>query len=369
MSAARHWREEARHDEARCGVLHTRRGAIQTPAFMPVGTYGAVRGAITPAELSTLGFDVILGNTFHLWQRPGLNVIRAHGGLHGFVGWQRPILTDSGGFQIFSLPTLRKINDDGAYFRAPHNGDACFLSPEKCMEIQQTLGSDIIMVLDDCAAGDAGEAVATKAMRRSTGWAARCKDVHADNGALLFGIVQGGVFPQLRDESITALVRIGFDGYAIGGLAVGEDKADRNAILTHTAPRLPADKPRYLMGVGTPADIAQAVACGVDLFDCVLPTRNARNGQLFTSTGILKIRNARYRQDSDPPDSACDCPVCRRVSRAYLRHLFIVGDMLAPRLATLHNLAFYRALMRRLREGIKNKTVAVVVADIMAHYP
>ena len=363
------WQRQMQCGNARAGVLRLHRGDVETPAFMPVGTLGAIKGAVEPADLRRLGFDIMLSNTFHLWQRPGVEVVTAHGGLHGFGGWRRPILTDSGGFQVFSLASLRRVSEDGVDFRAPHNGAACFLSPEKCMAIQRQLGSDIVMVLDECAPGDANEKIATAAMRRSLRWAARCKTAFADNPNALFGIVQGGVFSSLRAESAAGLANIGFDGYAIGGLAVGESASARRTVLEDTVHRLPADKPRYLMGVGTPSDIAHAVSCGVDMFDCVLPTRNARNGQLFTSTGVVKIRNSRHRADLSPPDAACGCPVCRRVSRAYLHHLFTIGDMSAARLLTLHNLAYYFGLMRRLRAAVGDGTLPAVVADIFTHYP
>ena len=363
------WRITRTCGQARAGVYSLRRGDIRTPAFMPVGTLGAIKGAVSPNELEQLGFDVILGNTFHLWQRPGMEVVKAHGGLHGFNGWSRPILTDSGGFQIFSLSSLRQVSDEGVHFRAPHNGDACFLSPESCMEIQRALNSDIVMVLDECAPGESDEKTAATAMRRSLRWAARCRTAFADNPNVLFGIVQGGVWPDLRRESAEGLMETGFDGYAIGGLAVGESREDRHAVLRDLTPRLPADKPRYLMGVGTPADIAHAVADGVDLFDCVLPTRNGRNGQLFTSSGLLRIRNARYRNDTAPPDEHCACPVCRRFTRAYLHHLSRVGDLLAGRLMSVHNLAFYRQLMRQLREAIENDALPARVREVAEKYP
>ena len=369
MTKALSWQVLARCGNARRGVLSLRRGKIETPVFMPVGTLGVVKGGILPADLQQLGASIILGNTFHLWQRPGTTVIRQHGGLHGFNGWHLPILTDSGGYQVFSLSSLRKIDEQGVHFRAPHNGNRCFLSPEISMDIQCDLDSNICMVLDDCTAANVDEATAAASMRRSVRWAERCKTAFGDNPNALFGIVQGGIFPHLRDASATALTDIGFDGYAIGGLAVGETKDDMLATLQHTAPKLPDDKARYLMGVGTPADIALAVAAGVDMFDCVLPTRNARNGQLFTSTGVVKIRNARHRQSLEPPDPLCHCPVCRRFSRAYLHHLFSVGDMLAARLMTLHNLAFFMALMQRLRMAITDGSLATVVDDVVKYYP
>ena len=357
---------QAQCNGARTGVIHTARGDIQTPAFMPVGTYGAIKG-ISPEDAEKLGFDIILGNTFHLWIRPGTDIIRKHGGLHGFGGWRRPILTDSGGYQIFSLNG--KISEEGAHFRAPHNGEARFLTPEVSMQVQRDLGSDIVMVLDECINAKADLPTAEKSMRLSMRWAARCREAHGNNAHALFGIVQGGAYQSLRDESADYLLGLGFDGYAIGGLAVGEEKSVMNAIVAETTKKLPADKPRYLMGVGTPVDIAQSVAAGIDMFDCVLPTRNARNGQLFTHAGVVKIRNACHRNDPSPPDSDCNCPVCRTYSRAYLHHLCSVGEMLAARLMTLHNLAYYRRLMSRLRAAIVTGNLPEVVRQIGAAYP
>lgn len=363
------WQVSAHCGNARSGVLHLTRGKVHTPAFMPVGTLGAVRGGIHAADVAQLGFDMILANTFHLWQRPGLEVLAAHGGLHGFNAWHRPILTDSGGFQVFSLAAMRKVSDDGVHFRAPHNGQACFLSPEQCMHIQRTLNSDIAMVLDECVSAQAPLAEARSAMRRSLHWAQRCRDAFADSENALFGIVQGGVHLPLRQDSAAALTDMGFDGYAIGGLAVGEARAQRQEVLAAVAPQLPAYSPRYLMGIGTPADIACAVAEGVDLFDCVLPTRNARNGQLFTRHGIVRIKNACHQADERPLEEGCTCSVCHRTSRAYLHHLFRVGDMLAARLATLHNLAYYRRLLAELRAAIADNTLPQAVAAVCAAYP
>jgi queuine tRNA-ribosyltransferase len=341
---------------ARRGVLSTAHGIIDTPAFMPVGTYGAVK-AMSPAEVRGLGAQIVLGNTFHLWLRPGLEVIAAHGGLHRFMGWDGPILTDSGGFQVFSLGELRKISEDGVRFQSPVNGDACFLSPEESMRIQRVLNSDIVMVFDECTPYPASESEACDSMQLSLRWAARSKAAHADNPNALFGIVQGGMYEQLRDASLAGLTDIGFDGYAIGGLSVGEPRADMSRILAHTAPRLPTDKPRYLMGVGTPLDIIEAVSAGIDMFDCVLPTRNARNGWLYTSAGVVKLRNARYRDDLSPLDPACDCTTCTRHTRAYLHHLQRVNEILGARLNTLHNLHFYQRLMRELREAVAGGTL------------
>ncbi|HWI13457.1 MAG TPA: tRNA guanosine(34) transglycosylase Tgt [Burkholderiales bacterium] len=347
---------------ARRGTLTTAHGDIETPAFMPVGTYGAVK-AMSPAEVRSTGAQIVLGNTFHLWLRPGLDVIAAHGGLHCFMGWDGPILTDSGGFQVFSLGDLRKITEDGVAFQSPVNGDPCFLSPEVSMDIQRTLNSDIVMVFDECTPHPATLEQVSESMRLSLRWAERSKRAHAGNPNALFGIVQGGMFESLRDESLAGLVDMGFDGYAIGGLSVGEPKEDMLRILRHTAPQLPPSQPRYLMGVGTPADIVAAVAAGIDMFDCVLPTRNARNGWLYTSEGIVKLRNARYRNDMGPLDPACDCYTCANFSRAYLHHLQRVNEILGSRLNTLHNLTYYQRLMRRIREAIAAGRYANLVAQ------
>lgn len=354
---------------ARRGVLSLPRGDIQTPAFMPVGTLGAVKGAISPTDLEGLGFDIILGNTFHLWLRPGTDVIAKHQGLHGFNGWHKPILTDSGGFQVFSLRSLRKISEEGVKFRSPHNGELRFLSPEICMAIQITLNSDIVMILDECLDPLADKCTTEKSMLRSLRWAKRCKDsFESDNANALFGIVQGGVFDDLRHQSVAGLLDIGFDGYAVGGLAVGETKEQMAQVLANTVPLLPTDKPRYLMGVGTPVDIAKGVAAGIDMFDCVMPTRNGRNGQLFTSEGIVRIRNAKYKDDTQPLDGACHCPTCRQFTRAYLHHLDKSHEMLAARLLSLHNLCYYQQVMVRLREAIENNTVNSVVDDLCRVY-
>ncbi len=336
---------------ARLGVLETAHGAIDTPVFMPVGTYGAVKG-MDPVELRELGAQIVLGNTFHLWLRPGLEVIGAHGGLHRFMGWDGPLLTDSGGFQVFSLGDMRKISEEGVKFQSPVNGDACFLTPEESMRIQRVLNSDIVMAFDECTAHPATHEQTRDSMQLSMRWAARSKEAHAGNANALFGIVQGGMYEDLRDESLAALTAIGFDGYAIGGLSVGEPKPDMLRILRHTAPRMPADRPRYLMGVGTPADIVAAVSAGIDMFDCVLPTRNARNGWLYTRHGVIKLRNARYRGDLAPLDADCACYTCRNFTRAYLHHLQRVNEMLGARLNTLHNLHYYQELMRDLRAAI-----------------
>jgi queuine tRNA-ribosyltransferase len=341
---------------ARRGRLGLNHGVVETPVFMPVGTYGTVK-AMSPAELEDLGTQIVLGNTFHLWLRPGLQVVAAHRGLHRFMGWRRPILTDSGGYQVFSLGALRKITEEGVRFASPVNGDRLMLTPEESMRIQRALDSDIAMVFDECTPYPAEERAAADSMRLSLRWAERSKrewERGAANASAnaLFGIVQGGMHEGLRDESLAELAAIGFDGYAIGGLSVGEPKEDMLRILAHTAPRLPPERPRYLMGVGTPEDLVAGVASGVDMFDCVLPTRNARNGWLFTRWGDLKIRNARHRDDTRPIDADCACYACRHFSRAYLHHLDRAKEILGARLATLHNLHYYLTLMRELREAI-----------------
>ena len=336
---------------ARRGRLTFGHGSVETPVFMPVGTYGSVK-AMSPADLRSVGAQIVLGNTFHLWLRPGLDVVAAHGGLHRFMGWDGPILTDSGGFQVFSLGELRKISEEGVKFRSPVNGDECFLSPEESMRIQHTLNSDVVMIFDECTPYPADERKAAASMRLSLRWAQRSKRAHVGNGNALFGIVQGGMHETLRDESLAGLTQIGFDGYAIGGLSVGEPKADMQRILRHTAPQLPDGAPRYLMGVGTPADIVDAVMNGIDMFDCVMPTRNARNGWIFTSNGTIRLRNARYREDIRPLDASCGCYTCTHFSRAYLHHLQRVNEILGSHLNTVHNLHFYQQLMSELRQAI-----------------
>ena len=338
---------------ARRGRLHLRHGSVETPVFMPVGTYGTVK-AMTPEELQGLGAEIVLGNTFHLMLRPGADVIRAHGGLHGFMNWAGPILTDSGGFQVFSLAELRKLDERGVRFRSPVNGDPVFLSPEISMEVQTALDSDVVMAFDECPPYPCTEEQARRSMELSMRWAARSRAAFdgLGNPNALFGIVQGGVFMPLRRQSMQALLETGFDGYAIGGLAVGEPADEREAVLEQLTPHMPADRPRYLMGVGTPADIVAAVARGVDMFDCVMPTRNARNGHLFTSEGIVKIRNAAHQADTRPLDPACDCYTCRHYSRAYLRHLDRCNEILGARLNTIHNLHYYLRLMARIRAAI-----------------
>lgn len=337
---------------ARRGRLTFPRGTVETPAFMPVGTYGSVKG-ILPEHIKELGAEIILGNTFHLYLRPGLDVIAKHEGLHGFARWDKPILTDSGGFQVFSLAHRRKITEQGVTFNSPVDGSKVFLGPEESMRIQKTLDSDIVMIFDECTPYPATEDVASRSMELSLRWALRSKNAHVGNDAALFGIVQGGVHPDLRTRSAEGLLEIGFDGYAIGGLAVGEPEHERNAMLEHMHPLLPADRPRYLMGVGRPEDLVEAVSRGVDMFDCVMPTRNARNGHYFTSTGTVRIRNAKYEQDLDPIEPGCGCYACRNgFTRSYLRHLDRCNEMLAPMLGTLHNLWYYQKLMASMREAI-----------------
>jgi queuine tRNA-ribosyltransferase len=352
---------------ARRGRLTLRRGPVETPVFMPVGTYGTVK-AMTPEELTGLGAQVVLGNTFHLMLRPGTDVIRRHGGLHGFMHWAGPILTDSGGFQVFSLAELRKLSEEGVRFRSPVNGDLVFLSPEVSMEVQTALDSDVVMVFDECPPYPATADEARRSMELSMRWARRSRDAFdgLGNPNALFGIVQGGTHLPLRLESVEALCGIGFDGYAVGGLAVGEPAAERDAVLDALEPHLPADRPRYLMGVGTPVDIVEAVARGVDMFDCVMPTRNARNGHLFTSQGVVKIRNAVHQDDTGPLDPGCACYTCRNYSRAYLRHLDRCNEILGARLNTIHNLAYYLGLMARIRAAIERGTFASFAAAFLA---
>ncbi len=341
---------------ARRGRLHLRRGTVETPVFMPVGTYGTVK-AMTPEELTGLGAEIVLGNTFHLMLRPGTGVIRAHSGLHRFMHWAGPILTDSGGFQVFSLADLRKLSEEGVRFRSPVNGDAVFLSPEISMQVQTDLDSDVVMAFDECPPYPATEAEARRSMELSMRWARRSRDAFGalGNPNALFGIVQGGTHAGLRLESAAALREIGFDGYAVGGLAVGEPAEERNGVLDVLEPALPGDRPRYLMGVGTPSDIVEAVRRGIDMFDCVMPTRNARNGHLFTSQGVVKIRNAAHQGDTGPLDPECACYTCRNYSRAYLRHLDRCNEILGARLGTIHNLHYYLDLMRRIRAAIERR--------------
>jgi len=349
------------------GRLNLRHGAVETPAFMPVGTYGTVK-AMTPEELAGLGAEIVLGNTFHLMLRPGTEVIHAHGGLHGFMNWPGPILTDSGGFQVWSLAELRRLTEEGVHFRSPVNGDPVFLSPEISMQVQAALDSDVVMAFDECPPYPATEAEARRSMELSMRWARRSRDAFAalGNPNALFGIVQGGTYASLRAESAAALREIGFDGYAVGGLAVGEPAEERDRVLDALEAELPADRPRYLMGVGTPADIVASVLRGVDMFDCVMPTRNARNGHLFTSQGVVRIRNAAHQRDTGPLDPACDCYTCRHYSRAYLRHLDRCNEILGARLNTIHNLHYYLELMRRIRRAVEAGEYGRFAAALLA---
>jgi len=349
---------------ARRGTVTLAHGTVETPVFMPVGTYGTVK-AMAPNELEDIGAQIVLGNTFHLWLRPGMEVVAAHQGLHRLMGWNKPILTDSGGFQVFSLGALRKITEEGVKFASPINGDRLFLTPEESMRIQHVLNSDIVMIFDECTPYPADLRQAGDSMRLSLRWARRSRDEHdrLENRNALFGIVQGGMHETLRDESLAGLNEIGFDGFAIGGLSVGEPKEDFSRILAHTAPRLPADKPRYLMGVGRPEDIVYAVGQGIDMFDCVMPTRNARNGHLFTRYGDVRIKNARYKTDTRPLDEDCGCYCCRNFSRAYLHHLHRIGEILGARLNTIHNLFYYQTLMAELRAAILEKRLVDHTAE------
>jgi len=340
--------------DARRGTITLAHGVIQTPVFMPVGTYGTVK-AMTPLSLAEIGAQICLGNTFHLWLRPGLEVIKAHNGLHDFMNWQKPILTDSGGFQVFSLGAMRKITEEGVKFSSPHDGAKLFLTPEISMQIQKVLNSDIVMIFDECTPYPATREEAAKSMRMSMRWARRSRDEHnkLENGNALFGIIQGGMYEDLRDESLAGLDDIGFDGMAIGGLSVGEPKEDMTRILAHVAPKMPAHKPRYLMGVGTPEDLVRSVTAGIDMFDCVMPTRNARNGHLFTRFGDVKIKNARYKMDTGPLDPSCSCYTCTQFTRSYLHHLFRNGEILGGMLNTIHNLHFYQTIMAEMRAAIE----------------
>jgi queuine tRNA-ribosyltransferase len=347
---------------ARRGRLHFTRGIVETPAFMPVGTYGTVK-AMLPRDIKAIGAHIILGNTFHLMLRPGVDVIRAHGDLHDFMQWSGPILTDSGGFQVFSLGDIRKITEEGVTFRSPLNGEKIFLSPEKSMEVQWKLGSDIVMVFDECTPYPAEYTVAKESMLLSLRWAERCKRAHEGNSSALFGIVQGGMYEDLRQHSLEGLINIGFDGYAVGGLSVGEPKKEMFRVLDFLAPILPIDKPRYLMGVGTPSDLIQGVLRGVDMFDCVMPTRNARNGHLFTSHGVIKIRNSEHKSSTKSLDSECDCYTCAHFTRAYLHHLDRCHEILGAQLNTIHNLRFYQRLMADLRDAIEQGKLSAFVKD------
>ncbi|SFR51016.1 tRNA guanosine(34) transglycosylase Tgt [Thiomicrospira sp. ALE5] len=347
---------------ARRGRLKFARGTVETPAFMPVGTYGSVKG-MTPEEITDTGAQIILGNTFHLAIRPGTEIIKLHGDLHDFMHWQGPILTDSGGFQVFSLGKMRKITEEGVTFANPVNGSKIFMGPEESMQIQRDLGSDIVMIFDECTPYPASHIEADVSMRLSLRWAQRSKDAHGDNPSALFGIVQGGMCADLRKESAEKLQQIGFDGYAIGGLSVGEPKEDMKRVLDATEPLLPKDKPRYLMGVGKPEDIVEAVRRGIDMFDCVIPTRNARNGFLFTHSGVVKIRNAVNKTSLEPIDAQCDCYTCKNYTRAYLHHLDKCGEIQGARLNTIHNLHYYQTLMRDIRQSIAEQRFEQFVVD------
>ena len=342
----------ATDDNARSGLMTFQSGEVATPAFMPVGTYGTVKG-LNPEQILDTGAEIILGNAFHLMLRPGIETIRQHGGLHDFIGWQNPILTDSGGFQVYSLGKTRKVTEKGVMFRSPLDGSEIFLGPESAIEVQQQLGAEIIMVFDECTPYPTSEKAARKSMELSSRWAKRCKLAHGDHPSALFGIVQGSMYRNLREESLVQLKETGFDGYAIGGLSVGEPKVEMRDIVIHTTAGMPTDKPRYLMGVGTPEDIVHAVMHGIDMFDCVMPTRNARNAHLFTSHGLLRLRNTRYRRDTSPLDEKCSCYTCQKFSRAYLHHLDKCKEILGSQLNTIHNLLFYQQLMRSLREAIE----------------
>ncbi|OOR91590.1 tRNA guanosine(34) transglycosylase Tgt [Moraxella bovis] len=352
---------------ARRGTVHLAHGDVATPAFMPVGTYGTVKSML-PRDIHAIGADIILGNTFHLWLRPTTSVIDEFGGLHEFIGWDKPILTDSGGFQVFSLGAMRKITEEGVHFRSPVDGSKVFLSPEISMQIQHSLNSDIVMQFDECTPYPTTHTDAQKSLELSLRWGQRCLDEHhkLGNKNALFGIVQGSMYEDLRMQSLTALTDMHFDGYAIGGLSVGEPKDEMIKVLNYLPNRMPSDKPRYLMGVGTPSDIVEAVRRGVDMFDCVMPTRNARNGHLFTSTGAVKIKNAVHRHDKNPLDSECDCYTCQNFSRAYLHHLHKCGEMLSAQLNTIHNLRYYQNLMKSIRESLENETFDEFVATFYA---
>ena len=350
--------------KARRGKLNLLSGVVETPAFMPVGTYGSVKG-LTPDQVKQTGADVVLGNTFHLMLRPGTDVVEQQGGLHKFINWNGPILTDSGGFQVFSLGEMRKISEEGVTFRSPVDGSEIFLGPEDAIKIQHRLGSYVVMVFDECTPFPASEQEAKKSMELSMRWAERCRSAHGNNEAALFGIVQGGMFKELRDESLQRLMDIGFDGYALGGLSVGEPKEQMRNIVEYCGERMPAEKPRYLMGVGTPEDIVYAVSQGIDMFDCVMPTRNARNGHIFTSRGLLRLRNKRFRNDSRPLDVNCDCYTCKNFSRAYLHHLDKCKEMLGAQLNTIHNLSYYQSVMSGLRGAIEKGRLSSFVDEFL----
>ncbi|MBI4005614.1 MAG: tRNA guanosine(34) transglycosylase Tgt [Gammaproteobacteria bacterium] len=351
--------------EARRGRMTFSRGNVETPVFIPIGTYGAVK-AMTPEELHELGSEIVLANTFHLMLRPGADIIRQHGGLHEFMHWPGPILTDSGGYQVYSLAEARKISEQGVHFRSPVDGESVFLGPEQAIEIQHALNADILMIFDDCTPYPATEEQTGESMQLSLRWARRSREAHGQHPSALFGIVQGGMFPELRDESLQGLLGIGFDGYAIGGLSVGEPRTKMLDIISYVTPRMPVGRPRYLMGVGTPEDIVEAVKRGIDMFDCVLPTRNARNGHLFTSYGVVRIRNAIHRNNTLPVDAECECYSCRNYTRAYLHHLDRTNEILGARLNTIHNLHYYHSLLRGLRMAIQAETLAAFITDFYA---
>ena len=348
---------------ARRGEITTVHGKFQTPAFMPVGTYGAVK-SISPVTLEDLEAEIILSNTYHLMERPGIEIIKSHGGLHNFMGWKGPILTDSGGYQVFSLSKKRTLNEEGVEFFSPLNGDKKYLTPESCMQLQLDFGVDIAMVLDECTPYPVEERIAKESMHLSLRWAERCRSAFQSKKASLFGIIQGGVFENLREESLTELIKFDFEGYAIGGLSVGEPKEEMEKVVDFITPKMPEDKPRYLMGVGTPLDIVKAVRSGVDMFDCVIPTRHARNGYLYTSKGIVKIRNSEHKNSLDPLDEACSCYTCSNFTRSYLHHLDKTKEMLGSTLQTIHNLHFYLSLMRNLRLSIETGTLQTFISEI-----
>ena len=348
--------------EARRGTVNTSHGVFQTPAFMPVGTYGAVK-SLSPEILKQIDAEIILSNTYHLMERPGVDIIKSHGGLHNFMAWDKPILTDSGGYQVFSLAKKRKISEEGVEFASPLNGDKIFLNPEKCMELQTGYGVDIAMVLDECTPYPAEKPIAENSMNLSLRWARRSRDAFKSINSSLFGIIQGGIYEDLRENSLDALKEMEFEGYAIGGLSVGEPKEYLRSVVSHIAPLMPEDKPRYLMGVGTPLDIVKAVESGVDMFDCVIPTRHARNGYLYTSEGVVKIRNSAHRDSLEPLDKNCTCYTCKNFSRSYLHHLDKTKEMLGSTLQTIHNLSFYLNLMRNLRVSIERGTLHTFIKE------
>ncbi|WP_440590220.1 tRNA guanosine(34) transglycosylase Tgt [Oceanospirillum sediminis] len=348
--------------KARRGQLTFPRGTVQTPAFMPVGTYGTVKGML-PRDIEAIGAEIILGNTFHLMLRPGTEVVKEHGDLHDFIQWQGPILTDSGGFQVFSLGAMRKITEKGVEFRSPVNGEKVFIDPERSMQVQRDLGSDVVMIFDECTPYPATHQEAKESMAMSLRWAKRSKNAHGDNPSALFGIIQGGMYKDLREVSLEGLTDIGFDGYAIGGLSVGEPKEEMIRVLDYLPAMMPEDRPRYLMGVGKPEDLVEGVRRGVDMFDCVMPTRNARNGHLFTADGVIKIRNAKHRHDTGPLEEGCDCYTCQNFSRSYLHHLDKCKEMLGAQLNTIHNLRYYQRLMASLREAIEQGKLDDFVGD------